>query len=222
MKRKLLIGWFLLLILSIPAVFIYQNYTKPISYTKETGINGYTTDEFGLAPSFDEDAIEPLSKESIEKYRNSAKYAASKGRLIIPTAGIDLYVFEGINNEHLMMGVGEQEPRTVVSAGSVGNYILAGHSSVLHGADFVLTSLNKTHVGDSIFVTDRTNVYEYRVEATNYYHLTDTYPLNKEMNNALITIYTCETTGELYPQNRFVVEGRLVSTTPIEDSFINI
>ena len=120
------------------------------------------------------------------------------------------------------MGVGEQEPRTLVSAGSVGNYILAGHSSVLHGADFVLTSLNKTHVGDSIFVTDRTNVYEYRVEATNYYHLTDTYPLNKETNDSLITIYTCETTGELYPQNRFVVEGRLVSKTPIEDSFINM
>ena len=38
----------------------------------------------------------------------------------------------------------------------------------------------------------------------------------------LITIYTCETIGELYPQNRFVVEGRLVSKTPIDDSFINM
>ena len=188
---------------------------------KPTG-NGYEetnaeNDNTGLKPDYNPDNVEPLNVLNVLKYKRHENKAISKGRLIIPDVGIDLKIYEGLNNVHLVLGAAEQRPRSEVVAGGVGNYILAAHSS-LHSddEDFLFTPLRKVKAGNIILVTDKYNLYVYEAEYGKIFDRDATEPLNEDFNDARITLYTC-LSREQFSLGRFVVRGLLKDTIKLEN-----
>lgn len=183
--------------------------------TEDLDINGYRKDydDFsGLTPSYDEDEVEHLNL--ITALSNN-RTVVPKGRVIVP-GKIDVPIFEGINNAHLMKGAAEQVPRSEVVAGGQGNYILAGHSWIGRPG-MLFESLQYVKKGDLVYVTDRYNLYVYRVNIAETVHKSNPYLLNVDATDKkLITLYSC-TGGFRNPPYRFTVQGELEKSYSLDD-----
>ncbi|WP_311488026.1 class A sortase [uncultured Helcococcus sp.] len=223
MRKKLLTIWAIVIaILLLLALYLYRDdFMRFIKYNRKTGVNGYVDDydnlsNLGLNPSYNVDDVENLSRDLVDKYKDEANRAVSKGRILIPSVNIDEKIFEGINNAHLLLGVCEQLPRSQVKAGDHGNYILAGHISFIN-EHFILTPLNKVKLKDKIFVLDQKYAYVYEIDSAGLYHVSDTRPINIDTDEKMITIYTCKRHAGYHPTERFVVQGRLADKFSIEN-----
>lgn len=134
----------------------------------------------------------------------------SVGYVAVPSANIALPILEGVGGTNMLVGAGEQHPRTRVSPGGKGNYILASHHTDLAGLLF--TDLPKTRVGSEIIVADKEKMYKYKV--TNFFktHVNDNSAL-EDTETSKITLYTCTDINSVY---RWVVEGELLETKPLD------
>lgn len=221
-KRKGLIILFLILLLvSILGILfqeklleMYMNSIKP-----EIVENGYNdSKEIGLAPKYNSEDSEPFTPASAIKYREGLKFAVSKGRIIIPSVGIDLGIYEGINNEHLMIGAAEQYPRDIVQNGNPGNYVLASHMSSFNPKFNFAPIQYGMKEKERIYTTDRKNLYVYEVVYSKVFDKSDTTPINEDSEDAIITLYTCyNPENARYPHRRTVIRGHLINTVPLED-----
>ena len=215
-RRVIVIIVFILFLLS----FRYNEITL-IDYltkfnTDDIGINGYKEDydDFsGLIPSYDEEKVEHLNL--VNALGTDTRNIIPKGRVIIP-GKVDVPIFEGINNAHLMKGAAEQVPRSEVVAGGIGNYILAGHSW-MGRPGMLFESLQDVRVNDLVYITDRNNLYVYKVDIAERVNKTNPALLNVEAKDRkLITLYSC-TGGFRNPPYRFVVQGELDKTYSLDD-----
>lgn len=223
MNKKLKV--FLTVIFIVLAIFFTtvqfsQSYIleKVITSQPEPTGNGYeATEAPGLKPEYDVEKVEPLSLTTAVKYQGNIKNTKAKGRLIIPRVGIDLRIYEGLNNTHLVLGAAEQQPRSEVVAGGIGNYILTAHSS-LHSDDdtFLFTPIRKMIEGDIILVTDQFNLYVYKTEYGKIFDRDNPEPLNEDFDDARITLYTCLNSKQ-FAMGRFVVRGILIDTISLDD-----
>lgn len=223
MRKKLLTIWAIVIaILLLLALYLYRDdFMRFIKYNRKTGVNGYVDDyddlsNLGLNPSYNVDDVENLSRDLVDKYKDEANLAVSKGRILIPSVNIDEKIFEGINNAHLLLGVCEQLPRSQVKAGDHGNYILAGHISHVNN-NFILTPLNKASINDKIFILDQKQAYVYQIYNAKLYHESDTSPINIDTDGKMITVYTCKRHAGYHPKERFVVQGKLIGKFSIEN-----
>lgn len=184
--------------------------------TEDLDINGYRKDydDFsGLAPSYDEDKVEHLNLANALAV--DTRNIVPKGRVIIP-GKVDLPIFEGLNNAHLNKGAAEQVPRSEVVAGGKGNYILAGHSW-LGRPGMLFESLKEVKKGDLVYVTDRYNLYAYRINIAETLHKSNPYLLNVDAKDKkLITLYSC-IGGFRNPPYRFTVQGELEKSYSLDD-----
>lgn len=223
MNKKLKV--FLTVVFVVLAIFFTtvqfsQSYIleKIITSQPEPVGNGYEeTEAPGLKPEYDVEKVEPLSLATAVKYQSNIKNTKAKGRLIIPRVGIDLKIYEGLNNTHLVLGAAEQRPRSEVVAGGIGNYILTAHSS-LHSDDdtFLFTPVRKMIEGDTILVTDQFNLYVYKTEYGKIFDRDNPEPLNEDFDDARITLYTCLNSKQ-FTMGRFVVRGILIDTISLDD-----
>jgi len=215
-KRKILtVIVFILFILSFRynEITLVDNLTK--FNTEDLDINGYRKDHddfSGLIPSYDEEKVEHLN---LITALSNDKNVMPKGRVLVP-GKIDVPIFEGINNAHLMKGAAEQVPRSKVVAGGKGNYILAGHSWIGRPGK-LFESLQEVKVGDLVYITDRHNLYVYRINIAETLHKSNPYLLNVEANDKkLITLYSC-TGGFRNPPYRFTAQGELEKSYSLDD-----
>lgn len=226
--RKSLIIILILLFISSIVFLLFEDKIMEIylerSLPKISG-NGYNQnvennnkEKVGLAPTYNAEESEPLSTESIAKYYNKIKYTISKGRIIIPSVNIDIGIYEGINNEHLLVGAAEQYPRNIIQNGQIGNYVLASHMSSWN-PNYNFTGLERMKIGDKIYTTDREYMYIYKTKSSKVYHKSDTTPINEKSDTeAIITLYTCYNPKKLWkPDTRRVIQGTLINKIPLED-----
>lgn len=115
----------------------------------------------GLKPSYNTSAVKPITSASMAQAYFQSRNLRPEGEIAIPSSGINLNIYEGINNAHLMLGAGEQMPRAVVKNGGPGNYILASHRA-MNG--WLFSNLNQSRVGSYIYTTDAVNVYQYKID----------------------------------------------------------
>lgn len=192
---------------------------KFIVSQKEPKGNGYEDDNLasGLKPTYNAEDVEPLSLSSFVKYQGNIQNAKSKGRIIIPSVDINLNIYEGMNNTHLILGACEQRPRSEVVAGGIGNYILVAHSSIGDDeAKYLFTPLRKVKKDDKILISDQYNLYVYKTEYAEIYQRDNTEPLNEDFEDSRVTLYTC-LSGEKFTFGRFVVRGKLVETIKLDE-----
>lgn len=164
-----------------------------------------------LIPDYNEDNVESLSAMTILKYKNDMNRSIAKGRIVIDRIGVNLKIYEGLNNANLLKGACEQLPRSEMKMGEVGNYILAAHCS-RYDKSFMFTSLRYLKSGDEIKVSDDKNVYVYKVNFVKKVNRNDTSLINESTTDKLITLYTCYDVNHFYPRYRIVARGTLDRT----------
>lgn len=169
----------------------------------------------GLKPSYSADDIRDLDFYELISIQYDLRFIKSKGRLIVPSVGIDLKVYEGINKAHLASGAAEQLPRKSIKVGDYGNYILASHNTRLVKGGLFRPLIN-VKKDEYIHVTDEVNIYKYKIYFVDNVYYKDTSHLKQDYKKQLITLYTC-TTSRRWNDYRFVVKGELVEKLKLKE-----
>jgi len=125
------------------------------------------------------------------------------GRIVIPAAGVDWAVVEGVTRENLKSGAGHM-PETALP-GQQGNAVISGHRST-YGAPFL--HLHRVTIGDVISVETATGTHVYQVVDTFVVEPHDTW-VTDQWDGAWLTLTTCEPV--LSASQRLVVVATLVA-----------
>ena len=135
------------------------------------------------------------------------------GQIVIPSVNMNLPIFKGTTNDNLLAGATTMKESDKMGQG---NFTLAGHynkdKSILFG------SLMDVKVGDIIRVTDKVDIYEYKVYDTVTIDDKALYMIDEESalihGNNIISLMTCyysSNTGK-----RYFVLGDFVKKSPYE------
>ncbi|MGU8583973.1 class A sortase [Clostridium perfringens] len=163
-----------------------------------------------MPASFDFDNVKEIDSKSVfmEQYKN--KELPAIGGIAIPSVGINLPIFKGLSNEALIYGAGTMSKDQVMGKG---NYSLASHHT--KNPELLFTPLEKVKVGEKIYLTDLENIYVYDITSNQKVSPDSVYVLDEIPGKNIVTLVTC---GESEGITRIVVQGDLISITPLNKS----
>lgn len=163
-----------------------------------------------MPASFDFDNVKEIDSKSVfmEQYKN--KELPAIGGIAIPSVGINLPIFKGVSNEVLIYGAGTMSKDQVMGKG---NYSLASHHT--KNPELLFTPLEKVKVGEKIYLTDLENIYVYDITSNQKVSPYSVYVLDEIPGKNIVTLVTC---GESEGITRIVVQGDLISITPLNKS----
>ena len=163
-----------------------------------------------MPASFDFDNVKEIDSKSVfmEQYKN--KELPAIGGIAIPSVGINLPIFKGLSNEVLIYGAGTMSKDQVMGKG---NYSLASHHT--KNPELLFTPLEKVKVGEKIYLTDLENIYVYDITSNQKVSPYSVYVLDEIPGKNIVTLVTC---GESEGITRIVVQGDLISITPLNKS----
>ncbi|WP_447410407.1 class A sortase [Clostridium perfringens] len=163
-----------------------------------------------MSASFDFDNVKEIDSKSVfrEQYKN--KELPAIGGIAIPSVGINLPIFKGLSNEALIYGAGTMSKDQVMGKG---NYSLASHHT--KNPELLFTPLEKVKVGEKIYLTDLENIYVYDITSNQKVSPDSVYVLDEIPGKNIVTLVTC---GESEGITRIVVQGDLISITPLNKS----
>lgn len=111
--------------------------------------------------NYDASKINPIDINGVILNREKADLSKVVGQLVIPSINKNIAIFDGLENNSLMYGACTMKPGQQMGQG---NYAVAGHycknDKVLFGG------LMKIKDGDIIKLTNKKNIYEYKVVKT--------------------------------------------------------
>ncbi len=122
---------------------------------------------------FEFDDVQSLSIAEVLQAQVKASNMPVIGSIIVPSVEMQLPILKGVGNAVLAAGAGTMKPDQQLGQG---NYALAGH--YFENKDILFSPLYKAQVGDRIYVTDMTDVYEYQLATKKIIPATDFYILN--------------------------------------------
>lgn len=157
--------------------------------------------------SYNFDAVESLSTESVLKAQLKNKDLPVIGVIAIPDVSVNLPIFKGLSNVALLTGAGTMKADEAMGKG---NYALASHRT--EDGVSLFSPIERVKPDQLIYVTDLTTVYTYRVTSVNKVEPTRVELIDDVPNKKLITLITC---GDLQATTRIAVQGELITTTPI-------
>jgi sortase family protein len=163
--------------------------------------------------NFNFENVQEISPTSTFLSANNIDKSLLLGQLVIPSVNMNLPIFKGTTNDNLLAGATTMKESDKMGQG---NFTLAGHynkdKSILFG------SLMDVKVGDIIRVTDKVNIYEYKVYDTVTIDDKALYMIDDERalihGNNIISLMTCyysSNTGK-----RYFVLGDFVKKSPYE------
>lgn len=116
----------------------------------------------GVKPNYDPKQVREVNpKSAVQSLPYLGKIRAA-GQVAMPEINLSTPIYEGINWYQMLYGAGEQMPRSVVSMGQKGNYILASHHA---DSDHLLFApLGRARQGMSIWTTNGDRIYQYKVD----------------------------------------------------------
>ncbi|GAA0067688.1 MAG: class A sortase [Clostridium perfringens] len=163
-----------------------------------------------MPASFDFDNVKEIDSKSVfmEQYKN--KELPAIGGIAIPSVGINLPIFKGLSNEALIYGAGTMSKDQVMGKG---NYSLASHHT--KNPELLFTPLEKVKVGEKIYLTDLENIYVYDITSNQKVSPDSVHVLDEILGKNIVTLVTC---GESEGITRIVVQGDLISITPLNKS----
>lgn len=215
--RKWVTNFFLFLLLLIGLALIFNEQIKDF-FVKNTGdkyaIANVTKEEIKKnnkkEASFDFDAVESMSTESVLKAQLNRTDLPVIGSIAVPSVAINIPVFKGLDNANLLYGAGTLSPDQQMGKG---NYALASHRA--NNPQLLFTPLENLELGAKIYLVDLDNVYTYKATFKQKVAPTDTQLLNVEEGKSLITLITC---GDMNAVTRLVVQGELEKITPMKEA----
>ena len=132
------------------------------------------------------------------------------GRMYIPSVNINIAVLEGVSNRNLDVASGTMKPNQKLGQG---NYAIAGHYSWRD--DLLFTPLKFLEGGESIYLTDKSKVYEYKVEKIFTVDDSEGHLINDSEGDKILTLVTCT---DINGTARRIVRGELINTYPLSNS----
>ncbi|HAT54120.1 MAG TPA: class A sortase, partial [Lactobacillus sp.] len=114
----------------------------------------------------------------------------------------NLQIVNGVSDADLALATGTLKPNQVMGQG---NYAIAGHR--MDQKDAMFSPLFwRSRVGQKIYLTDLTHVYEYKTTERTFIKATRVDVVNDVPGKKLVTLITCDATGA----NRLMVRGKLM------------
>lgn len=164
---------------------------------------------------FDFDSILEISPSQTFSSSNTIDEDLILGKLLIPSIDLNLTLYNGVTNEILHAGLGTMRPDLQMGEG---NFPIAGHYS--RNKDALFGNLTAVELGDSVYLTDNDQVYEYQVYDTKVVKPTElewiTDQVAEEHGESVISLMNCYYVDGKYTDNRFFVFGELVDSYPAE------
>jgi len=210
----ILFGVILLLVPTLKDRYVQWKAKEAISV-----IEAYTSEDIkenneNSVAAFDYSVVEDISVTGTLLNASKANTKLIIGQLAIPSVGMNITIFKGIDNINLLAGAATMRADQKMGEG---NYPLAGHytktKNVLFG------SLMDVKVGDLIRMTDKETIYEYRtyevkvVEDDALYIIEDKFA--KERGKPVISLMTCYYSSKT--GKRYFVLGELTATYPYSE-----
>jgi len=127
------------------------------------------------------------------------------GQVRVPAVGLDLPIGIGVSNSVLVRGAGTLKADQRMGQG---NYALAGH--YMTPRRLLFSSLEGVRKGNAVYLTDKRQVYHYRVTRVRVIDRHQVSVINDVPGQKLVTLVTCASAKRGEPK-RLVVQGKLQS-----------
>lgn len=221
MKNKLItIGIILLFLVGLALVFInpIEDFLLKRS-AKQLDISNYSTEQLQqnndkevADADFEFEEVQSLSIQDVLRAQASTENYPVIGSMYVPSVEMQLPILKGVSNDALAVGAGTMKPDQKLGEG---NYSLAAH--YIEGRDVLFGPLYRAKVGDAIFVTDGSQIYEYKINNKNVILSTDTHVINDQADKKMLTLITCANSGV----DRLAVEAEFVDSKPFDKANTN-
>ena len=173
----------------------------------------YRTDDIKknnqLDADFEFEAVQSLSIAEVLQAQIKASKMPVIGSIAVPSVHMQLPILKGVGNAVLAIGAGTMKPNQQLGQG---NYALAGH--YFEEKDILFSPLYQAQIGDIIYVTDMSNVYEYKLATKKIIAATDVYIVDDIPNQTTLTLITCAEKGS----KRLALQADFVQSYSLENA----
>ncbi len=173
----------------------------------------YSTDDIKknnqLDADFEFEAVQSLSIAEVLQAQIKASKMPVIGSIAVPSVHMQLPILKGVGNAVLAIGAGTMKPNQQLGQG---NYALAGH--YFEEKDILFSPLYQAQIGDIIYVTDMSNVYEYKLTTKKIIAATDVFILDDIPNQTTLTLITCAEKGS----KRLALQADFVQSYSLENA----
>lgn len=161
--------------------------------------------------NFDQSKVKPIDINGVILNRKDADMSKIVGQLVIPSINKNIAIFDGLENNNLMYGACTMKPNQRMG---LGNYAIAGH--YMKNEKLLFGGLMNVKKGDVIRLTNKKNIYEYRVFKTlkvkdNRTDLIDDVKMSEADGKAIVSLMTCYYDTDGY---RYFVVGKFDKLYP--------
>lgn len=196
------IGLTILILFSLALIFNRQIKTWMVGQYNPTVNEKVVATNNKKKASFDYGKVKSLDWQTVLKARASENRIKVIGEILYPDVDIHLPIGKGVDNLTLALAAGTLKANQKMGEG---NYALAGHHMV--DKKVLFSPLYwKAKIGQKVYLTDETNVYEYRVNVLKFIKATDVQVVNDVKGQKLLTLVTCDDTGE----GRLMIRAKFV------------
>lgn len=135
--------------------------------------------------------VKSLDFQTVSKARMNKSAIHVIGSIAIPSVDLYLPIGKGVSNETLALAAGTMKADQQMGTG---NYALAGHHMIKHGALFS-PLYYKSKVGQMIYLSDAKHIYAYKTSERTFIKATDVQVIDDVPGKKLVTLITCDKTG---------------------------
>lgn len=153
--------------------------------------------------------VQSLSIAEVLKAQTQLDNLPVIGSIAVPTVELSLPIIKGVGNASLAVGAGTMKADQTLGQG---NYALAGH--YFENKDILFSPLYNANIGDAIYVTDLTTIYEYKLTTKKVIAATDVYVIDDIPNQTILTLITCADNGT----KRLAIHADFVEQYPLNDA----
>ena len=160
--------------------------------------------------SFDFSTVKSVDFQSVLSSQFNSQDLPVIGGIAIPDLKINLPIFKGVGNTSLLYGAGTMKEEEDMGQG---NYSLAGHNMTGFTSDLsiLFTPLEQAQAGMTIYVTDKENIYQYKIDKISTVTPDHVEVINDTPSKTEITLVTC---ADAAATHRTIVHGTYVDKTP--------
>lgn len=158
--------------------------------------------------SYDWDKVKSLDTSSVIKLKDSPKGLPVIGAITIPELEMNLPIYKGVSDENMSYGASTMSDEQEMGQG---NYSLISHHvfALANANKLLFSPLDNAKVGQKIYITDKTTVYQYNITEVFTVAPNRTDVVNTIEGRKVITLITCT---DISASGRLIVRGDLVAT----------
>lgn len=211
LKRMLLLC---VLLIGIALIFINPIQNAIITHlSKQLNTTEYSAEDIEKNNNTDADfnfeEVQSLSIAEVLKAQTKVGAIPVIGSIVVPSVDLQLPIVKGVGDAALAVGAGTMKPNQKLGQG---NYALAGH--YFEEKDILFSPLYKAKIGDSIYLTDLTNIYEYKLTSKDIIAAKDVYVINDIPNKTVLTLITCAESGT----KRLAIQADFIKQYPFNEA----